>query len=89
MIDPRREAVLIADRGTGTFSDETWKVAAHRTRPGGGTVDVIIPSDEVPEDLRKAIMAERDRFFEILTRMFCPTTQPAATQPAATQPATR
>lgn len=51
--------------------------------PGGGTVDVIIPSDEVPEDLRKAIMAERDRFFEILTRRFCPTTQPAATQPAA------
>lgn len=40
MIDPRREAVLIADRGTGTFSDETWKVAAHRTRPGGGTVDI-------------------------------------------------
>ena len=50
--------------------------------PGGGTVDIIIPPDEVPEDLKKAILAERQRLFEALRRKYGPATRPAATQPA-------
>jgi hypothetical protein len=51
--------------------------------PGGGTVDIIVPPEEVPEDIRKAILTERERLFKALRRTYGLTTQPAATQPAA------
>jgi len=50
--------------------------------PGGGTVDIIVPPEEVPEDIRKAILAERERLFKALRRTYGLTTRPAATQPA-------
>jgi len=50
--------------------------------PGGGSVDIIIPPDEMPEELKKAILAERQRLFRALYRKYGLTTQPAATQPA-------
>jgi len=51
--------------------------------PDGGTVDIIVPPEEVPEDIKKAILAERERLFKALRRRYGLTTQPAATQPAA------
>ena len=51
--------------------------------PDGGSVDIIVPPEEVPEDIKKAILAERERLFKALRRTYGLTTRPAATQPAA------
>jgi len=53
----------------------------------GGSVELLIPGNDVPEALKKAILAERQRLFARLAAKYGVTTQPATTQPAATQPA--
>jgi hypothetical protein len=45
VIDPRREAVLIADRGTGQFGDRTRDVARYQTQTVGGTIDIVFNGD--------------------------------------------
>jgi hypothetical protein len=41
VIDPRREAVLIADRGAGQFADRTRDVARYQTQTVGGKIDIV------------------------------------------------
>lgn len=45
MIDPRREAVLIADQGTGQFVDRTRDVAKYETRTAGSKIDIVFKGD--------------------------------------------
>ncbi|MFY9806727.1 MAG: hypothetical protein WAK86_05610, partial [Pseudonocardiaceae bacterium] len=41
MIDPRREAVLITNQGTGQFGDRTRDVARYQTQTVGGKIDIV------------------------------------------------
>jgi hypothetical protein len=41
VIDPRHEALLIADPGTGQFDDQTRDVASYQTQTVGGKIDII------------------------------------------------
>jgi hypothetical protein len=43
VIDPRCEAVLIADGNTGQFDDETHDVVRYETR-SGGKIDIVYRS---------------------------------------------
>ena len=45
VIDPRREAVLIADQGTGQFVDRTRDVVRYETQTVGGKIDIVFKSD--------------------------------------------
>ena len=45
MIDPRREAVLIADRGTGQFGDRTRDVARYQAPTVDGKIDIVFNGD--------------------------------------------
>ncbi|MGH3604116.1 MAG: AAA domain-containing protein [Pseudonocardiaceae bacterium] len=55
MIDPRCEAVLIADRNTGQFADQTHDVVRYETQPRG-KIDIVYRSGRVyrygPERVR-------------------------------------
>ena len=52
------------------------------TLPDGSSAELIIPADDLPEDVVEAIKAQREKFFQELIRQYRPATQPAATQPA-------